>query len=81
MAKQNLTDKGSQTAQRIYNPLGKRLYTLKEAAQYLGRPVWGIRELIWSQVIPVVKQGGCRKMYLDVKDMDALIEKSKAIYN
>jgi len=81
MAKKTLTGNELKRAQGIYNPLGKRLYTLKEAAQYLGRPVWGIRELIWSQVIPVVKQSGCRKMYLDVNDMNALIEKNKTIYN
>jgi excisionase family DNA binding protein len=67
--------------QRICNPIGKRLYTLKEAAKYLGRPVWGVRELIWSRVIPVVKQHGCRKMYLDINDLEAFIEKNKSEYN
>jgi excisionase family DNA binding protein len=71
----------SQKAQRIYNPPCKRLFTLKEASEYLGRSVWGVRELVWSQVIPVVKQGGCRKMYLDINDLDAFIEKNKAVYN
>ena len=68
-------------AQGICSPLCKRLYTLKEGAEYLGRSVWGVRELIWSQVIPVVKQTGCRKIYLDIKDLNAFIEKNKAIYN
>mgnify|MGYP001769584139 CR=1 FL=1 len=67
--------------QGIRSPLGKRLYTLKEAAEYLGRSVWGVRELIWSQVIPVVKQHGERKMYLDIKDLDSFIEKNKAFHN
>ncbi len=75
------TDKGIQKVQRIYNPLGKRLYTLKEAAEYLGRSVWGVRDLIWARAIPVVQQHGCRKMYLDINDLDAFIEKNKAIYN
>jgi excisionase family DNA binding protein len=70
-----------QKAQGIYNPPCKRLFTLKEASEYLGRSVWGVRELVWSQVIPVVKQGGCRKMYLDINDLDAFIEKNKVIYN
>lgn len=70
-----------QKAQGIHNPVRKRLFTLKEAADYLGRSVWGVRELVWSQVIPVVKQGGCRKMYLDINDLDAFIEKNKVIYN
>lgn len=81
MAKETFTDKASQKAQGIYNPLGKRLYTLKEAAEYLGRSVWGVRDLIWARVIPVVKQQGCRKMYLDITDLNAFIEKNKAIYN
>jgi len=58
----------------------KRLYTLKEAAEYLGRSVWGIRELIWSQVLPVVKQDKSRKMYIDIEDLDDFIEKNKSIY-
>ena len=79
--KKTLTATEFTKAQRICNPLGKRLFTLKEAAEYLGRSAWGMRELIWSQVIPVVKQGGCRKIYLDINDLDAFIEKNKAIYN
>lgn len=81
MAKPTLTVKGTQAAQRIHNPMCKRLYTLKEAAEYLGRSVWGMRNLIWSQVIPVVKQDGCRKIYLDINDLDTFIEKNKVIYN
>lgn len=53
----------------------KRLYTLREAGEYLGRPVWGIRELIWSGKIPVIQDG--RKMYLDIIDLDSYIERFK----
>ena len=81
MNKKTQTGTELQKAQRIYNPLGKRLYTLKEGAQYLGRSVWGMRDLIWAQVIPVVKQHGCRKIYLDINDLDKFIEKNKAVYN
>jgi len=81
MAKKTLTDTELKRAQGIHNPLGKRLYTLKEAAEYLGRSEWGVRDLIWSQVIPVVKQHGSRKQYLDINDLDAFIEKNKSIYN
>ena len=65
----------------MYNPLCKRLYTLKEAADYLGRSVWGVRDLIWSQSIPVVKQHGSRKQYLDVNDLDEFIERNKAVHH
>ena len=81
MSKNTQTGIESQKAQRTYNPLCKRLYTLKEAAEYLGRSVWGMRDLIWSQVIPVVKQYGSRKMYIDIADLDAFIEKNKVMYN
>jgi hypothetical protein len=81
MAKKSLIGSDLTRAQRICNPCVKRLYTLKEAGEYLGRSMWGMRELIWSQVIPVVKQAGCRKIYLDKNDLDTFIEKNKAIYN
>jgi hypothetical protein len=81
MAKQPHTDTEFKRAQGIYNPYVKRLYTLKESADYLGRSVWGIRDLIWKRVIPVVQQDGGRKMYLDINDLNAFIEKNKVIYN
>ena len=81
MAKKTLTGTELKRAQGICNPLGKRLYSLRESAEYLGRSVWGMRDLIWKHTIPVVKQRGCRKMYLDINDLDAFIEKNKSIYN
>ena len=58
----------------------KRLYTLKEAAQYLGRSTWSMRELIWAGVIPIVRGNGNRKIFIDVKDIDQYIERNKSIY-
>ncbi len=58
----------------------KRLFTLKEAAQYLGRTDWSMRELIWSARIPVVRVEGGRKIFLDIEDLDAFITQNKAIY-
>jgi len=81
MGKKTLTDTELKRAQGIHNPMCKRLYSLKEAAEYMGRSVWGVRDLIWSQTIPVVKQAGCRKMYLDRNDLDAFIEKNKTVYH
>jgi hypothetical protein len=34
----------------------KRLYTLKEAAEYLGRSDWAMRELMWKGAIPYVRE-------------------------
>ena len=69
---------GNKKAHRIHNPVNKRLYSIKEAAVYLGRPVWGIRSLIWDGKIRYIQDG--RKYYLDVKDMDAYIESQKRTF-
>jgi len=55
----------------------KRLYTIKEAAEYLGHTVWGIRSLIWGKVLPVVKHG--RKQFLDLYDLEKFIESNKRL--
>ena len=63
------------------NSIGKRLYTLKEGAQFLGRSEWGMRELIWAGKIPVVREEGARKIFLDVQDLIAYVERNKAVYH
>jgi excisionase family DNA binding protein len=63
------------------NLLGKRLFTLKEAAQYLGRSEWGMRDLIWAGKIPVVREEGGRKIFIDVQDLVAYVERNKAVYH
>lgn len=59
------------------NPKGpeKRLYTVPEAAAYMGRTVDGLRELIWKGRLPIIKEG--RRVHLDVRDLDIYIESSK----
>jgi excisionase family DNA binding protein len=57
----------------------KRLFTLKEAGQYLGRSVWGVRELIWKGRLPYVQDG--RKQYLDLVDLEGYIETHKKLLN
>lgn len=75
MATKTQTDKGSQQAQGIGSPLRKRLYDLKEAGVYLGRPVYSVRTLVWNGALPVIKDG--RKMYLDIQDLDKYIDMNK----
>lgn len=65
-------------AQGITNPLPKRLFTLKEAAHYLGRTLWGMRELVWAGKIPVVRDG--RKMFIDILDLEAWVARNKMTY-
>ena len=55
--------------------LAKRLYNIKEAAAYLGRTEWGLREMIYAGKIPCIKDG--RRVQIDIKDMDAWIEKNR----
>jgi excisionase family DNA binding protein len=59
------------------NPKGpvKRLYDIKEAAFYLGRSVDSLRELIWNGKVPFIKDG--KRIYLDVRDMEAYVERVK----
>jgi excisionase family DNA binding protein len=57
----------------------KRLFSVPEAAQYLGRTVWGIREMIYAGKIPCIKDG--RRKLLDINDMDAWIEANRTKYD
>lgn len=80
MSQVKITDKEIQEGRGICNPYGKRLYTLKEAAQYLGRTVWGVRELVWSGIIPVVRNQRGRKIFLDILDLEKYVSQNKTIY-
>ena len=55
----------------------KRLYSIDEAAIYLGRSSWGVRRLIWKGMLPQVR--GDKRVHVDVQDMDAFIEKYKEV--
>lgn len=80
MAIKMLANTPSKKAQGSAIPVRKRLYTLKEGAEYLGRSAWGMRELIWAGVIPVVKPRTGRKIFLDVQDLDRFVEANKSVY-
>ena len=75
MASKTKTDKGSKKAQGITYPLTKRLYELKEASIYLGRPGFSVRGLIWKGALPIVKDG--RKLYVDLYDLNEYVERHK----
>jgi hypothetical protein len=83
LVKTYLKNQPHREGQRIINPMSKRLYTLKEAANYLGRGVWGLRELVWDGKIPVIKNDDrpkC-KWFFDVHDLDDFIKSNKIFYN
>lgn len=55
--------------------LTKRLYSLPEAAEYLGRSTWSVRRMIWTGDLPSVRAG--RRVHVDVQDMEQFIERNK----
>ena len=63
---------------RIVNPIPKRLYTLKEAAIYLGRGLHGVRDMVWNGEVPIVRSG--RKMFIDIKDLEEYVTRNKMVY-
>ena len=71
-------NQGVKKAQGIYNPLSKRLYTLNEAAKYLGRTLWPMRELVWAGKIPIVRDG--KRIFIDFNDLESYITKNKMTY-
>jgi excisionase family DNA binding protein len=52
-----------------------RLLTVEQAAMYLGRTKEAVQHMIASGKLPVVKTD--RRVFLDVKDLDEWIDKSK----
>lgn len=75
MKRTGITEK--KTARWIANPMSPRLLPLKDAANWLGLTVWGMRERIWAGDIPVVRFPGGRKMFIDVRDLEGFIERNK----
>jgi excisionase family DNA binding protein len=57
----------------------KRLYSIEEASVFLGRTVWGVREMVWAGKIPIVRDG--RRILLDIFDMEKWIEQNKTRYS
>ena len=53
----------------------KRLYTIPEAAFYLGRTADAVYEMIWAGKIDYIKDG--KRNLLDIHDMDKWIEENK----
>ena len=43
-----------------------------------GRGLYGVREMVWAGKLPVVRDG--RKMFVDLKDLDAWIDQNKETY-
>ncbi len=60
-------------------PIRKRLYSIKEAAVYMGISAWSLRRLIWNGLLPAVRRRGWKRILVDVVDMDHYIEENKVL--
>jgi excisionase family DNA binding protein len=54
-----------------------RLYRLKAASEYLSMSPWKLRRLIQEGRLPVVQDADGSPFLLDVRDLDAYVERSK----
>ena len=55
----------------------KRLYQLKEASVYLSHSTWKIRQLVAKGLLTPIQDGENGKLYFDVDELDALIERMR----
>jgi hypothetical protein len=55
----------------------KRLYNLKEAAHWLGRPVHGLRDMIYAGEIPYLQRCRGAKIYIDIEDLIHYVNREK----
>ena len=62
-------------AERVPARPQRRLLTVPEAAEYIGRTVHGIRQMVRQHKIPVVRID--KKVMFDVQDLDKMIEANK----
>jgi len=53
----------------------KRLLTLNEAGTYIGLSHWRVRSLVYSGQLAYVRLG--RRILIDLRDLDALIDSKK----
>ena len=57
----------------------KRLYSVKEASEFLGISTWTMRGLQWDAKVPFVKFN--RLIYFDLRDLEAFIARNKFTEN
>jgi len=63
------------TSKAVNMEVPKRIYSVKEAAEYLGRSAWTVAEMVRTGKIKYVKDG--KRIFLDVLDIDRWIEGNK----
>jgi excisionase family DNA binding protein len=55
--------------------INKRLFSIKEAADYLGRSPWTVAEMVRTGKLPYVADG--KRKFLDIQDIHKWIDTSK----
>ena len=70
-----LPSDGTELPSEEQESLGKRLYTAREVAEYLGMKIGTVRHLYYDGKIPVVNNG--RSVFLDKEDLDRWVEENK----
>ena len=60
-------------------PANGRLLTLPQAVAYLGLSAWKLRSLIHEGKLPIVELNAGEKWWIDRRDLDALVERSKHV--
>jgi excisionase family DNA binding protein len=69
------------TEKTIRRPVpGGRLLTLLDACRYVGLSEWKLRCLIHSGQLPTVELNGGEKWWIDRRDLDGLIDRSKKLF-
>ncbi len=59
----------------------QNLYTIKEAAVFLGRSPWSVRELIWAGHLPVVRTRERGKQWIRRSSLDSFVQKFERLEN
>jgi len=63
------------TSTSVIDRPSKRLLSIKEAGDYLGRSAWGMRAMVNTGKVPYVRID--TKIQFDVFDLDQLIERHR----
>ena len=78
MRSEESKEKGLEGSNADNKTVAPRLFSLKRAAEYLGISYWTIRDYIFRGELPSVRLG--RRVLVDVRDLDALVEKYKEVW-
>lgn len=56
-------------------PFSRRLCSIEQASHYLAVSTWTVRRMVWNGELPHLRRG--RRILLDLRDLDAWIDREK----